>query len=271
MRQVTLSEHQQIIYELMYKLDDFCKENNIQYFLAHGTLLGAVRHNGIIPWDDDADVMMKREDYERFERLIIKNAPTGYKAYSINNTKDYYYPFIKFGKLGTCIIEKDWKCVPSEGIGINIDIFPVDGCPNDRDEAEKYVTELMSHIFEKLRFWTTVQWKNAPNLKYKLYYFIRTRRFVLKNYFKWLYRKPAKYSLRDSKYNFSFWAFYGLRTLFECKSIDTLMLHRFGERDLPIPEDYDTILKTEYGDYMTPPDSASRESTHVHEGVYVEC
>lgn len=67
---LSLKEHQDILYELLYVLDDFCNDNRIRYFLGYGTLLGAVRHHGIIPWDDDADIMMEREEYERFQKLI---------------------------------------------------------------------------------------------------------------------------------------------------------------------------------------------------------
>ena len=268
-RKVTsLKEHQDIIYELLYVFDDFCKEHGIRYLLAYGTLLGAIRHNGIIPWDDDADIIMERSEYERFRKLIAKHPIEGYKAYDIDNTKDYYYPFVKFGKLGTRLVEFDWHCVPKDGIGINIDVFPIDGCPNDKAEAEKYVIEKMNKIFYYIRFWCDDQWKKQIRkrtlFKYPYYWFCK-RRMFLKPFFKRLYREPLQYRLKDSTLCYSFWSFYGTKILLPKYLIESTELHKFGDRMLPIPKDFDTILKTLYGDYMMVPPENKRQSTHVNE------
>lgn len=270
-RIVSLKEHQEILYELLYSLDDFCKNNNIHYFLAYGTLLGAVRHNGIIPWDDDVDVMMKRQEYERFEKLIVKNPPHGYRAYSINNTNNYYYPFIKFGKLGTRLIEKDWKCVPKEGIGINIDIFPIDGCPNERAEAERYVVGEVSKYFSMLHYWFRT-WKDFGGKRQKLifpFFMLCKRQLFLKPFFKKLFKGPTRYDLEESKFFFVYWPYQDTRGLLPKELLDSSVLQNFGSRKLPIPIGYDIILHSLYGDYMTPPPENSRESTHRNE-VFVE-
>jgi len=266
---LTLQEHQKILYELLYTLDDFCKEHQIRYFLAFGTLIGAIRHHGIIPWDDDVDVMMERDEYERFEKLITKHPPRGYKAYSINNTRHYYYPFIKFGKLGTKLIEEGWKCVPKEGIGINIDVFPIDGCPNDKNVAEEYVVTEMNKIFYNLGLWCNNGGKDFVGIRQKMYYWIRTRSLLLRCFFKKLYRDAAKYSLCDSTYYFTFWSFCGAKCLHSKKALENQIHVPFGSRNLPIPEGYDTILREQYGDYMTPPPEKEKESTHKHE-IYIE-
>lgn len=266
---ISLQEHQGILYEILYMFDDICKEHNIHYFLAYGTLIGAIRHKGIIPWDDDVDVLMEREEYDRFEKIIISNPPKGYRAYSINNTKHYYYPFIKFGKLGTHLIERDWKCVPKEGIAINIDIFPFDGCPNNRKDAEKYVVNLMDKTFKSIRFWTTIKWKEGVDPLHKLYYFIRTRPLFMKYYFKWLFKKHRKYKIHKSNYIYSFWSFCGITNLLSKNLISETIDYQFGKRYLPIPAEYDSMLKQQYGDYMTPPPENKRGSTHRNE-VYIE-
>lgn len=271
-RKITLEEHQKIIYELLYVLDDFCKENNIRYFLSDGTLLGAIRHQGIIPWDDDADVMMERSEYELFKRLITKRPLNGYKAYCIDNTKDYYYPFIKFGKLGTCLVETDWKCIPKNGIGINIDVFPIDGCPNSFTEAQSYVVNKMDSIFNAIHHWCDLEWNDFVGPKQKLYYFyywFRKRPFLLRPHLKKIFNQVQEYDLTNSKYFFSFWTFYGSRNLFPKDCIEELIHVPFGDRCLPVPKGYDAILKLEYGDYMTPPPESKRASTHKHDLVAI--
>lgn len=272
-RNISLSEHQEIIYDLLYKLDDFCKTNNIRYFLGYGSLLGAVRHSGIIPWDDDADVMMERSEYERFQELITANPPTGYKAYSINSTKGYYYPFIKFGKEKTLLVEP-FKYVPKKGIGINIDVFPVDGCVGtSREDAQEYAGHFFPVFYSSLnkRFHSSL--KDYSGLRGKLYYFLKIKLqrfgFFQKYYFKQLYATAKQFSVKDAKYYSCIsWSFNGPKNVHSTEYIKTLIEVPFGCRKLPIPQGYDYILSEEYGDYMTPPSEKGKESTHQHE-VYI--
>ncbi len=266
--EISFQEHQKIIYELLYALDDFCKENEIKYFLGFGTLLGAIRHHGIIPWDDDADVIMEREEYERFQKLIIANPPKGFHAYSIYNTKGYYYPYIKFGKNGTILIEP-FDYVPTEGIGINIDVFPVDGCPGEtREEAAEHTINLFSRYLSSLHTRFNPKWRELSTIKEKLYFLLHIGArlpYFQKIYFKKLYKEATRYSCKSSKYYSCLsWAFYGEREVHLCSLKAKTIRVSFGDRLLPVPIGYDTILHEEYGDYMTPPDDNGKKSTHVN-------
>ncbi len=267
---LTLKEHQDILYELIYSFDDFCQKNNIRYFLGYGTLLGAVRHQGIIPWDDDADIMMEREEYERFQKLIICSPPEGYEAYSIYNTPGYYYPFIKFGKKNTLLIEP-FGYVPAKGLGINIDIFPIDGCPGDtREQACQYAHQFapvyQAQLYSYFKKWNR---KSRKEKKKFLCRFDLWLPFFRKLHFKHLYRESSHYSLNDTTFYADLtWSFAPNNDVHYCSLIKEIIRVPFGERKLPIPSGYDTILREEYGDYMTPPDENHRQSTHDHGAVY---
>lgn len=267
---LTLKEHQEIIYELLYVLDDFCQKNDIHYILAYGTLLGAIRHHGIIPWDDDADVIMVREEYERFQKLIISSPPEGYEAYSIYNTPGYYYPIIKFGKKNTLLIEP-FGYVPAKGLGINIDVFPIDGCPGEtREQACQYARQFspiyQARLYQHFRKWSYMSKKE------KIMYLCRIDLripYFRKEYFKHLYKKSTRYSIKETPYFANLnWSFKPDEELHHCSLIKDIIKVPFGDRLLPIPSGYDTILREEYGDYMTPPDENHRQSTHNHGTVY---
>ena len=92
---LNLDELKEIEFEILLKLDKFCKENNINYALDSGTLLGAVRHKGFIPWDDDIDIIVPRKDYNRFIELMKKNPPEGLRLINQDTYNLYPYFFAK--------------------------------------------------------------------------------------------------------------------------------------------------------------------------------
>ncbi|KXB74135.1 hypothetical protein HMPREF1860_02125 [Prevotella amnii] len=105
----------------------FCKKNNLTYYAAYGTAIGAVRHHGIIPWDDDVDVWMPRKDYEKLLKLKTTLLKTNYEIINIEN-KGYYLYFAKFCNRNTSIIEREGE----PNIGLYIDIFPLDNYNTSR-------------------------------------------------------------------------------------------------------------------------------------------
>ena len=131
MRDITeLEELHQIELDMLKEIDRICRRENIQYYLAGGTLLGAVRHKGFIPWDDDIDIAMARDEYERFLKVMKKERHPYLKIFAMEFDKEYQYTFAKVVDTRTRLIEEIGKDLPD--MGVFIDIFPIDGLGNDR-------------------------------------------------------------------------------------------------------------------------------------------
>lgn len=130
-RKLSIDECKQISFNILCSVADFCESNNIRYYLACGTLLGAIRHNGYIPWDDDIDIMMPRPDYNRF----IKEYNN--ERYKVLEPKEGMYFFVKVYDKNTMNIFRGIDYKKYKPIGVDIDIFPLDGIINDDDIIKK--------------------------------------------------------------------------------------------------------------------------------------
>lgn len=262
------TEHQELLYEIVYTLDDYCKQHNIRYFLAYGSLIGAVRHGGIIPWDDDVDVWMEREEYNRFQKLVYDHPIPGYTANSMLYTKGYFYPFIKFSKDGTRITEP-FAYVPP--IGINIDVFPIDGCPSaDFTIAREYAINKRNEIWWQLHHWTGMKLNQSKGIVGKMvclkYSFPRFKKQKLQEH----YESCGLYGIKGCRYFANLtWTFYEGLDVHLKETISSVVYLPFGTCLLPCPVGYHEILSAIYGDYMTPPAEDKRNTTHQHDGAYI--
>ena len=128
LKKIEIDEMKEYLLGILQEFDKLCQENQMRYSIAYGTLLGAVRHKGFIPWDDDVDVVMPREDYEKL--LSIKYKTKKYEVKSYRYSEDYYYEFSKMIDRDTLVLEK-YRC--DANMGIFIDIFPMDYLEDKRD------------------------------------------------------------------------------------------------------------------------------------------
>lgn len=265
---LTLTEHQQILYDILYMLDDFCTKYQIRYFLVGGSLLGAVRHQGIIPWDDDIDVGMERSEYERFIVLFQQNMPQGYCLLSINNTPGYTLPFAKVGRLGTMQYEVS-KNIPASGIPVNIDILPQDGCPGETEADAIAYFNHSRNLIQGVIWWRYNEplslkpghWRNSFRvLRYRLRY--PSLASVRK-----VYNSAKQYAARDCKYYACIVnGIYGQGEVEPTSSITgKLPRMAFGNRKLPVPALWHDYLTGLYGDYMTP-FPPKKQKRHVEDG-----
>lgn len=235
--------------ELLFIVDDFCKKNKINYMLEGGTALGAYRHGGFIPWDDDIDISMDYSEYKRFCKLFIENPPQGMALQVHSSDKNYINGYAKIRDLNSFIIE-DRVEIDCKYHGLFIDVFPYE-----------YVNPRLwriSHVlFHRIQF-SLVETKSdklgilsfALNTFYYISLFVDC---IFRCLTKWL---PTTYSYTygcNIKAHMGQW---DKSTFFPTKEMN------FEGRLLPVPGKIEEFLKNKYGDYLTLPPEDQRN--HIH-------
>lgn len=261
MRTIGLDELKLIQLDVVQALHDFCIENNIKYSLACGSLLGAIRHNGYIPWDDDIDVYMEREDYNKFVSVFPKSNNPIYKLACLETDERWHIPYGKLYDDRTLIIEDAPDWLP---IGVNIDVFPVDAVPEDSDIWLKYnkrrsfLRDFIYYKYSKTRKEYSVL-KNCSILFVRAILCFVGRRFHAKmvNWYAQRFRN-------DDSANCLFENVQGIfqKRPFDKKDFSETILHKFEDRELCVMSGYDHCLRCGFGDYMKLPPVEKRVSHH---------
>lgn len=262
---MTRKEVQQVSLDILKDVHEFCVENNIHYSLSGGTLLGAIRHNGFIPWDDDADIQMPRTGYEIFIKTY--KSKKGYKLLCPELTKNGETK-VRLTKI--CDMEKTYidqgpyRFTPLE-IGVNIDIIPVDGAPDNFDEAKRHLKRLVMQL-RFLNAWRTSNSKWSDGLRYKKWE-QRIKFFILKfiglflngNVLKKALDIQKEYDYSSSNYFFA-GPHYGMGEWQPKKNMESYILHKFEDTEFYVMSGYDDNLHSLYGDYMKLPPENKRVS-----------
>lgn len=253
--------------DMIAELDRVCRENNIKYSIFAGTLLGAVRHKGYIPWDDDADVVMLREDYEKFKRIANDKLNSEICYFQDHDTDpEYRWGYGKLRRTGTKYVRVGQEHIKCK-TGVFIDIFPLDDIPkstlaqitndfycfclrkilwsevgkysNSEGKFAKLIYKALSKISPdsvyKKQKRMAAKSRNNNNNRVRILLFPSMGKLYKKNTpIKERYGMPKEWFLNLSEYEFEGKKFFGTK-------------------------DYDAILKYIYGDYMTPPPEDQRD------------
>ena len=257
------------IIETFIAFKNFCEANKIKYIAAYGTALGAIRHNDIIPWDDDIDVYMVIDDYEKFINLKDKCKGSGYEIMDYHN-KNYYLPFAKFINTNTTLWEVlEYECV----IGSFIDIFPLfesDGnIENERIKSRKLNNQFYKYqqSIKKHQLSTFINSLQGFKLKdcarwlmYKFIYKYNKDKFIkiYENHFN-------EYSKSKGNYLVSYFGGYAIeKEIFDKIDLKETISMTFGETSILVPNGYDKYLTKVFGNYMEYPPIEERVSLHNH-------
>ena len=254
--ELNLNELKEIELGILKKFDQICRENNLEYSLAYGTMLGAVRHHGFIPWDDDIDVFMKRDDYEKLMSLQYEDEQ--YEVKSYRYTKGYYYPFSKMIDKTTCLNEP-WRA--EKNMGVYIDIFPLDliNIFNEEDKAT-----VIHNSSKKIYFAYLMGHKLSHHKAFKLRYIVKLSLLIFTYPIKKLVIGTADKCVSknsDGNYFVSFYSDTDIQFINK-EWLNNVSLVDFECAYYPIYIDFDKILTQEYGDYMTPPPADKQVSNH---------
>lgn len=161
MKEISIQELRKLEQDILDFIVDVCQKNDITYFLCGGTLLGAFRHQGFIPWDDDIDVMMPRPDYERFLELFPKHAYLELR--NCRNDKDYPLAFSTVNDARTIKVEKKLRKKLRDKLSVNVDVFPIDGLPDNEKDCLVFYQQIARA--QKMMECSTKAFGKAPTLK----------------------------------------------------------------------------------------------------------
>lgn len=261
MRKVTSEEHKEIVLDLMDAIHAYCEANGIQYFLIYGTLLGAIRHKGFIPWDDDVDIILFRNDYEKFIAGFNRECPEHMRCVNYKNTKGFYLSISRIIDKRTILVEGINS--PCE-MGAFVDVLALDAIPENRIKSAFFLFKLS--VLRKILGLKKIKKMNRGLIKNLLWNIINICFGSID-----INKLEIKINQQSMKYKDVIGCrecgalqslVYGAREIYEKSWFDEAVLVPFEGRHYYAPAKYHKILKSVYGDYMIPPEEKDRFSYH---------
>lgn len=263
MKELSHEEIKQRQIEILKYLKEACEENNICYSLAFGTLLGAVRHGGYIPWDDDIDVLVPRKDYEKL--CDILRAKKGrFFLLDDKSNKDYYNSFAKIIDTETNVDRPGAPAV--DNLGLWIDIFPLDTCPSDEKTFYKHFRKF--NLLNHLRFLRAYKGipkginplRTAVLCALKLFASFSSKNFWRKKYNAYM----QKFNGKDTGYVCCYITLMKYKEIFPVSQLENMGKISFEGEEYSCFADPHKYLTDRYGDYMKLPPENERVGTHEY-------
>lgn len=278
MKQLSSEQLRKVEIAILDDVASFCDEYNLRYYLGGGTLLGAIRHDGFIPWDDDIDIIMPRPDYIKFHNLFNQRYKSGKSIYRINSLltdPDWYSTAAEIEDTRTIRFNNTLSC-KNEG-GVSIDVFPMDGAPSGKFQRKFFwfINNLATRIATlSFQSFTVSRHFDDEDKKYKtLRKYIRTLiKFIAilparctkpLHLNQWVTNRAMKYDIDKSLFiGVSTFPHYGYRECIKNDQFLQITKHLFEGKYYNIPMDYDAYLSSIYGDYMKLPSLKSQNTHH---------
>ena len=272
MRLMTVSDIQTVSLDILREVHSFCTDHRITYTLQGGSLLGAVRHKGFIPWDDDIDIAMPRPDYEKFIHTF--SSKKGYKVISreLSECKNVMIAFARICDTKNTIVDTSFIPWTDEEVGVWIDLFPLDGVEDSLSICHKRINKMKMKLYQ-VNTLRTVHNKisSISGIKKKV-------NLIIKKLVAPLCSHKAiddyitlcqEYDYEKAKYycNFAFLN-YGIRERHRKAVLDELILAPFCNDYFYIMKGYDEALREKYGDYTILPPLEKQVHAHSYNKYY---
>lgn len=262
-KELTLQEIQQESFKVLLKIKQIFDENNWKYYLAYGTLIGAVRHKGFIPWDDDIDIWVPRPDYEKFINYCIENKEKLYpfELHHYRTNDKYIYPIARFSDSRYKI---DYDNTKDYGLGLFVDIYPLDGS-NKNDKLLKKRIDLVKRLICLCGSKQMIKGNNKIKNIIKIPFYQIIKRLKIAK----LLEKDDKLAQKYHFDNYDYvdcicWANTLAYVNKEELDLNSNTFLKFNGYDFRVPSKYDKILRKTYGDYMILPPEKDRIGHHYY-------
>jgi lipopolysaccharide cholinephosphotransferase len=261
MKRIETDELRALQLKVLEVFHNYCIDNGLKYSLACGTLIGAIRHNGYIPWDDDIDVFMMRDDYDRFIKRFPLVYMDSYRLMSFERNKNWCRAYANLYDDRT--IKRENKTSDEDIVGINIDVFPIDNVPDG-----KFMWKLYDSFRRLLIYITTAKYikvKDHSLFKKTVIVLLKVLFFPFSPYFfTRLVDSYAKlFNKKQTKRVFENVCGIIQKRPFDRNDFSETILYKFESYEFYIMEGYDDYLVNGYGDYMKLPPENKRISHHT--------
>ncbi len=265
-REISVEESQAIATEILHTIAEICEAQSLRYYLMYGTLIGAVRHKGCIPWDDDIDIMMPRPDYDQLLAYFYEHADAYPRLRVFNHDVCKDYPYM-ITRISDDRYEIKMANEKSYGMGVFVDIYPYDGLGNTPEEALQYGLKgdrLSSLCYQATRDHFAIETTTSALRKVLKFPAYLLAKCMGKDRFQDKLEKLARVKAYDaSEYvGCVVWLSGGMKDIFPRKWFDDFIMVPFGKYEFRIPKHYHEILQKIYGDYMQLPPENERIGHH---------